>query len=67
MHELIHARSQFIIATHSPILSGYPDCAIWRAGENGLEQVAYEDTDAYQTTRAFLNHRPTMLRTLLEG
>ena len=66
LHDLIRARSQFIIATHSPIILGYPDCAIWRASEHGLEQIAYEDTDAYQTTRAFLNHRPTMLRTLLE-
>ena len=66
LHDLVRARSQFIIATHSPIILGYPDCAIWRAGEHGLEQVAYEDTDAYQTTRAFLNHRETMLRTLLE-
>ena len=66
LHDLIRARSQFIIATHLPIILGYPDCAIWRASEHGLEQVAYEDTDAYQTTRAFLNHRPTMLRTLLE-
>ena len=66
LHDLIRARSQFIIATHSPIILGYPDCSIWRASEHGLEQVAYEDTDAYQTTRAFLNHRPTMLRTLLE-
>ena len=66
MHDLVRARSQFIIATHSPIILGYPDAAIWRASEHGLEAVAYEDTDAYQTTRSFLLHRETMLRTLLE-
>ena len=66
MHDLIRARSQFIIATHSPIILGYPDAAIWRASEHGLEQVAYEDTDAYQTTRGFLLHRETMLKALLE-
>ena len=66
MHDLVRARSQFIIATHSPIILGYPDCAIWRAGEHGLEAVAYEDTDAYQTTRSFLLHRQTMLKTLLD-
>ena len=66
MHDLLRARSQFIIATHSPIILGYPDAAIWRASEHGLEAVAYEDTDAYQTTRSFLLHRETMLKTLLE-
>ena len=66
LHDLVRARSQFIIATHSPILLAYPHADIWRAGEDGLERIAYEDTDAYAVTRAFLLHRETMLRTLLE-
>ena len=66
LHELVRARSQFIIATHSPIILAYPDADIWRVSDFGLEKVDYEDTEAYQTTRAFLLHRETMLRTLLE-
>ena len=66
LHDLIRARSQFIIATHSPIILAYPDAKILRASEYGLDEVAYEDTDAYQTTRQFLLHRESMLRTLLE-
>ena len=66
MHELIQARSQFIIATHSPIILGYPDALIYQASDAGLEAVAYEDTETYSVSRGFLNHRETMLRTLLE-
>lgn len=66
LHDLVRARSQFVIATHSPIILAYPDADIWRVSEDGLERIAYEDTDAYRTTRAFLLHRETMLRTLLE-
>ena len=65
MHELIMARSQFIIATHSPIILGYPDAWIYQTTSTGLERVAYEDTDHVQVTRGFLNHRQTMLNTLL--
>jgi predicted ATPase len=65
MHELIGQRSQFIIATHSPIILAYPDAWIYQASPHGLERIDYEDTDHFQVTRGFLNHRQTMLDTLL--
>ena len=66
MHDLIAAGSQFIIATHSPIILGYPDALIYGVSANGLEEIAYEDTEHFQITRAFLTRREAMLRTLLE-
>ncbi len=66
MHELIQARSQFIVATHSPIILGYPDALIYQASANGLDAVAYEETETYRISRGFLNHRQGMLKTLLE-
>jgi predicted ATPase len=66
MHELIQQESQFIIATHSPIILGYPDADIWRVSSQGLERIAYEDTEHVQVTRQFLNHRDIVLRTLLD-
>jgi predicted ATPase len=66
MHDLIAAGSQFIIATHSPIILGYPDARIYGVSANGLEEIAYEDTEHFQVTRAFLTRREAMLRTLLE-
>jgi len=65
MHELVGDRSQFIIATHSPIILGYPDAWIYETSSKGLERVEYEDTDHFQVTRNFLNRRQTFLDTLL--
>ncbi|EGF93389.1 hmcB [Asticcacaulis biprosthecium C19] len=66
MHELIGQNSQFIIATHSPIILGYPDADIWQVSRFGLNRVDYEDTEHVQVTRQFLNHRDVMLNTLLD-
>jgi len=65
MHELILKDSQFIIATHSPIILGYPDADIWQVSKYGLERVNYEDTEHVQVTRQFLNNRDIMLDMLL--
>ncbi|GBG10833.1 hypothetical protein PAT3040_05599 [Paenibacillus agaridevorans] len=66
MHELVRDNSQFIIATHSPILMAYPDAWIYRLTESGIERTAWEDTDHYVITSQFLNNRDRMLRELLE-
>lgn len=57
--------SQFIIATHSPILLGYPDAAIFHFNhESGISEIEYEDTEHYQLTKYFLNNRQGILRHL---
>ena len=66
LHELVSARCQFIIATHSPIILGYPDAWIYQASPHGLERIAYEDTEHYQVTRSFLNRPKTYLDVLME-
>ena len=65
MHQLIEDRSQFIIATHSPIIMAYPDAQIYQVSKFGLEPVAYEDTEHYQVTRQFLTTHHAMLDILL--
>jgi len=65
MHELIAAESQFIIATHSPILMAYPDAWIYQLGPHGLERVDYEDTEHFAITRNFLNRHHDVIRQLL--
>jgi predicted ATPase len=65
LHELVCDRSQFIIATHSPIILGYPHAWIYAATPSGLERIEYEDTDQFQITRNFLNRRETFLDILL--
>ncbi|RJE47177.1 MULTISPECIES: AAA family ATPase [unclassified Dehalobacter] len=65
MHELINEGSQFIIATHSPIIMAYPGALIYQI-RDGFEQVRYEETEHYQITRSFLNNTKKMLDILLE-
>ncbi len=65
LHELVCQKSQFIIATHSPIILAYPEAWIYQTTASGVERVAYEDTDHYQVTRNFLNRRETFLDVLL--
>lgn len=66
MHDLILDSSQFIIATHSPILMAYPDAWIYQCGKGGITRVHYEDTEHYQVTRDFLQNPQRMLKVLLE-
>lgn len=48
-------QSQFIIATHSPILLSYPGATIHSFDGNGIRQLAYEDTEHFRVTKDFLN------------
>jgi predicted ATPase len=66
MHDLVLDQSQFIIATHSPILMAYPDSCIYQCDKAGISEVAYEDTEHFQVTRDFLSNPERMLRVLLE-
>ncbi|WP_029087363.1 AAA family ATPase [Brevundimonas aveniformis] len=66
MHQLVMTRSQFIIATHSPIILGYPNAWIYQVSDRGLDRIEYEDTDHFEVTRNFLNRREAMLKILLE-
>lgn len=66
IHELVCADSQFIIATHSPILMAYPDAWIYQFTERGAVRVAYEDTEHYQVTRSFMMNPERMLQALMQ-
>jgi predicted ATPase len=65
MHELVEQNSQFIIATHSPILMSYPGAEILLLEGGSIRPVLLEDTDHYTVTRAFMTDRQKMLRELL--
>jgi predicted ATPase len=65
LHALVQTSSQFIIATHSPILLAYPGAAIFQLEPDGMNRVRYEDTEHFRVTRDFLNRYPSMLKELL--
>jgi len=58
--------SQFIIATHSPILMGYPNSVILNFDDGRIDEVDYEMTDHYQITKYFLENRDRLLSDLLK-
>lgn len=53
--ELVEKNSQFIIATHSPILLAYPDSEIYQISDSKLNLVKYEDTEQFTLTKLFIN------------
>lgn len=65
IHHLVEDDSQFIIATHSPILLSYPNARILQFDGSGIYEVGYEDTEHYVVTKDFLNHYPKRLEYLL--
>jgi predicted ATPase len=64
MHLLIKDGSQFIIATHSPILLAFPGALLYQLSETGIEKVEYEETEHYHLTRDFLLRRELFFREL---
>jgi predicted ATPase len=65
MHQLVQDGSQFIVATHSPILLSYPGAKIMLLDGTGISEVQYEDTEHFAVTRDFLNNYKSTLRHLL--
>lgn len=65
MHELVEQGSQFIVATHSPILLAYPGATIYECGPHGLRQIEFEEAESVRLTRGFLESRERFLERLL--
>lgn len=54
IHELVTQGSQFIIATHSPILLAYPSANIYELTKSGISKTSYDDVEHVKITRDFL-------------
>lgn len=66
MKHLISDSSQFIIATHSPILLAYPDATIYEINDEGIHQIEYRDTEQYRVTKTFLENPERVLDQLFK-
>jgi predicted ATPase len=65
IHDLVEQQSQFLIATHSPILMAYPHACIYQCNDKGIKAVAYDETEHVKVTRDFLADPKRMLQHLL--
>ena len=57
--------SQFIIATHSPILMAYPHAKILQFTDDEVREVEWTQTEHYFVTKEFLNAPERMLKALM--
>jgi predicted ATPase len=55
IHELVEGGSQFVVATHSPLLLAYPGATIYECGADGLGRIEYEEADPVRLSRSFLD------------
>ncbi len=66
MQRLVQADSQFLIATHSPILMAFPGADVKQITPDGIASVPYKQTEHYRLTRRFLENPASILDTLLQ-
>lgn len=58
--------SQFIIATHSPILLSIPGAKIIEFNKEGLQEITYEESECFKIMDMFINNRESIIERLLE-
>ncbi|PPA69255.1 AAA family ATPase [Jeotgalibacillus proteolyticus] len=66
INELVEQGSQLIIATHSPILMAHPDTKIIQLTEEGLNELALEETDHFSVMKQFFEDKDRLLQHLFK-
>lgn len=64
--QMAEVGSQFIIATHSPILLGIPGADIVSFDDGVMKRCRYEETESYQVMEMFINNRELLIERLLD-
>lgn len=64
-YDLARNGSQFVIATHSPIIMAFPDAMIYVLSVTGPHRSKWEDLDHVRILREFMNHKDTVIGELL--
>ena len=67
IQEGVKQNCQFIIATHSPILLGFPNAQILSFDDGKVEEVDYKSTSSYQTMKLFLERYDYFVRDIQEN
>ncbi|MBI5353176.1 MAG: AAA family ATPase [Chloroflexi bacterium] len=64
LKQMLEQESQFIIATHSPIILAFPEADIVSFENGEMKRVQYEDLEHVKLTKDFLNSPNSFLRHL---
>ena len=67
IHNLALKGTQFIIASHSPILLGIPRASILSFDDGNIHEITYEESESYRITELFINNRQLLLNNLLSS
>jgi predicted ATPase len=65
LHRYCKNGSQFLIATHSPIIMAYPNAWIYVLTTDAIRRVPYDETEHYLVSRGFLSNPKRTLEVLL--
>lgn len=63
-HDLAEQRSQFVIATHSPIVMAFPRALIYVLSQSGPRRSQWDELEHVKVFREFINHRDVVLAEL---
>jgi len=66
INELVKQDCQFIVATHSPIVMGYPGADIYVLKDDAIVRTPYEETEHYILTKEFLENQEKIIQYLFE-
>jgi predicted ATPase len=66
-HDLVGEGSQFVIATHSPILMALPGALIYVLDESGPRKSEWDRLDHIRALKDFMEHKDLVLRDLLSN
>lgn len=66
IHQLVKQNSQFIIATHSPIIMSYPRAKILCLSADGIQEISFEQTEHFKLYALFFQNYKGLLKELLD-
>lgn len=67
LYNLAQKGTQFLIASHSPILLGIPGASILSFDDGSINEITYEETESYKITELFINNKQLLLNNLLNN
>jgi predicted ATPase len=65
IHQLVATGSQFIIATHSPILIAYPGSTVYEFSQKGVKAKEYKQTELFKSYADFIQNSDNHIHYLL--
>jgi predicted ATPase len=67
IHKAVKQGSQLIIATHSPIISAYPDAKLYTIASDKIECTSYDSVESVKLLKDFLDNKEAYLNHLFKG